>query len=295
MTYAQILAGGVSFQLYNKTTNAVVPTSVSDGGGYIEITEDATSDHNTIYKIDQFVGAVSEITLYTEGDSAKTYALLGASQNEDVVAIRLFETETIISGESTYFVYAEINGKMYIPYIKSEDAEFRIRTSGTEIVSTDVFELTNMETVFPKTKVTILENGGIVQFDEFNNTRVQSTERVYVVYEEDFSTNDPWKYGQDGFFATEYGIMLRVNGIWHMLAWNGSSCSVESPGINLYGGGSNIYKETNPQLIADVVSSTPLAEAKQNLTESFGITFGEDIIVADNRDGEGIEPFYPMI
>lgn len=296
MTYAQILAGAVSFQLYNKSTNAVVPTSISDGGGYIEITEDATSDHNTVYKIDQFNGAVSEITLYTEGDSAKTYALLGASFDENVHSVRTFSIDQVFGDDTYNFISVEIDGKMYLPGIRSEsdilpvigvNGRFEEFADGNYIEDSSVFPVIDV----------ILEDdpslgeGAIMKIPSFGNITTEARNCIKIVYKRNYDNDEPWRYGQDGIFFTEHGAFIRVNGINHLIVLGEESIGLGAPGASMAGDDGDIYTSQNPQLIIDCENLEQKETAKRNIEDEFGITFGEDILVADNTDGDNVQPF----
>lgn len=298
MTYAQILAGGVSFQLYNKSTNAVVPTSISDGGGYIEITEDATSDHNTIYKIDQFNGAVSEITLYTEGESAKTYALLGASQNEDVVAVRLFTQPTSWNGGEVNIVYAEINGKLYIPYVEDDQDWIRLNAVSPGIETVEDDNINGFSMLFPKTKVEIVESTipGVydsIKFLEFNDATANINRANEVVYKESYDGDEPWRFGQDGYFEGMYLSFVRINGINHAIVIDGTAASPEDPGIHPVGSEQNVYNTPGIKLECAWSAGSPIAQAKANETEEYGLEFGNDLEAVNGVLADVSGPFEP--
>lgn len=296
MTYAQILAGGVSFQLYNKSTNAVVPTSISDGDGYIEITEDATSDHNTIYKIDQFVGAVSEITLYTEGDSAKTYALLGASQNEDVVAVRLFTQAISWAGGEINVVYAEVNGKLYIPYVEDGEDWKRLNAVSPGIETVEDDNINGFGMLFPKTKVEIVESTtpGVtdsIKFLQFNDTTANISSANAVIYKNSYDGDEPWRFGQDGLFTTVYGIFIRVNGTNHMISLNGSTFDIAEYGIFCQNSENGVYNVAEPIIEGSFDENMAVESAKNNLNNEYGLTFGDNITANRGSIGDVISPF----
>lgn len=296
MTYAQILAGGVSFQLYNKSTNAVVPTSVSDGGGYIEITEDATSDHNTIYKIDQFVGAVSEITLYTEGDSAKTYALLGASQNEDVVAIRLFTQTQPFGGESKKFVFAEINGRLYIPYVGGENSELRIVDTGQAFYADPDTDMWGFSTLFPKTRVEIVHDeqqaeDTIIRFKAFKDNEANYANTIEVVYREEYDGNEPWRFGQDGVFKVGDYYVIRLDGKFDLLATGSQSAKLLELGLISPDNPNGIYDIDHPTINGDVTNFQPIGQAIAELQETYGIVIEHVLNISQGTIGEIVNPF----
>lgn len=296
MTYAQILAGGVSFQLYNKSTNAVVPTSVSDGDGYIKITEDATSDHNTVYKIDQFNGALSEITLYTEGDSAKTYALLGASQNEDVVAIRLFTQAIDWQGGEVNVVYAEVNGKLYIPYVEDGEDWKRLNAVSPVIGTVEDDNINGFSMLFPKTKVEIVESTtpGItdsIKFLQFNDTTINISSANAVVYKNSYDGDEPWRFGQDGLFTTIYGIFIRINGTNHLITFNGNSVDIAENYIFCQNSENGVYSVAEPTIKGSFKENTSAENAKDSLYHENDLTFGEDITANNGTNGDVISPF----
>lgn len=295
MTYAQILAGGVSFQLYNKSTNAVVPTSVSDGGGYIEITEDATSDHNTIYKIDQFNGAVSEITLYTEGDSAKTYALLGASQNEDVVAIRLFTQAIEWQGGEVNVVYAEINGKLYIPYVEDGMDWKRLNAVSPGIETVEDDNINGFSMLFPKTKVEIVESTtpGIndsIKFLQFNDTTANISSANEIVYKETYDGDEPWRFGQDGWFQAAETVM-RINGKWYLVANETNAMDTDEAGAFVVDHPDGVYSTANPKISMMYSLGNPIELAIQRLREVNGIEITGTIEVIEQTMADVISPF----
>lgn len=296
MTYAQILAGGLSFQLYNKSTNAVVPTSVSDGGGYIEITEDATSDHNTVYKIDHFVGAVSEITLYTEGDSAKTYALLGASFDDSAHSIRTFSAAYQTGADTYKYVFVEIDGKMYLPGVKSgEDFQPINDANGRFEVIEDTSYIKG-NSVFPIIEVVIEDDqeigeGAKMKVPSIDNIEAEADNCIEIIYKEEYNNDEPWRYNQDGFFYLGDGWAIRINGVWHAIANNVYTIVMLSSATNLENS-EDIYKTANPSLVMDVESSgTNLTSWKTEKESEFGITFANDIPVVRQSDGDNLQPF----
>ena len=296
MTYAQILAGAVSFQLYNKSTNAVVPTSISDGGGYIEITEDATRDHNTVYKIDQFNGAVSEITLYTEGDSAKTFALLGASFDDSLHTIRTFSAAYEMGGDTYKYVFVEIDGKMYLPGIKSE-ADFRPinYVDGRFEVNQDTSYIKG-GSVFPIIEAVLEDGEGTkMKVPSIDNIEAEASDCIEIVYKEEYNNDEPWRYGQDGFFYLGDGWAIRVNGVWHAIVAENEgdlySLLVLSGAANLEDS-EDIYKTANPSLVMDAEpSGTSLSSWKTEKESDFGITFANDIPLVRKNDGDNLQPF----
>lgn len=296
MTYAQILAGAVSFQLYNKSTNAVVPTSISDGDGYIEITEDATSDHNTIYKIDQFNGAVSEITLYTEGDSAKTYALLGASFDDSLHTIRTFSAAYDGGSDAMKYVFVEIDGKMYLPGVKSGDDYMSIKeVDGRFEVNQDTSYIKG-GSVFPIIEVVLEDGDGAkMKVPSIDNIEAKASDCIEIVYKEEYNNDEPWRYGQDGFFYLGDGWAIRINGVWHAIAsgteGNLYSILVLSGAANLEDS-EDIYKTANPSLVMDAeASGTSLSSWKTEKESDFSITFANDIPLVRKSDGDNLQPF----
>lgn len=300
MTYAQILAGGVSFQLYNKSTNAVVPTSVSDGGGYIEITEDATSDHNTIYKIDQFAGAVSEITLYTEGDSAKTYALLGASQNKDVVDIRLFTQTTDWQEGEINIVYAEVNGKLYIPYVEDGEDGKRLNAVSPGIETVEDDNIKGFPSLFPKTRVEIIESTttGIndsIKFLEFNDATANISSANQVVYKNSYDGDEPWRFGQDGLFVIGSFAAIRKNGEWYILARNDLACQLDEFGAFCVNSENGIYNVEEPQISGQFASDETIVAAKNTIRNTYGIDIQKEMAVTGTLIGEVQAPFEILV
>lgn len=296
MTYAQILAGGVSFQLYNKSTNAVVPTSVSDGDGYIEITEDATSDRNTIYKIDQFVGAVSEITLYTEGDSAKTYALLGASQNEDVIAIRLFTQAISWAGGEVNVVYAEVNGKLYIPYVEDGADWKRLNAVSPGIETVENDNINGFGMLFPKTKVEIVESTtpGIndsIKFLQFNDTIANISGANEVVYKESYDGDEPWRFGQDGLFVMGAYTAIRKNGEWYLLTNNNMACQLDDLGTFCENSENGIYNVEEPQISGAFSSDESAEAAKNTIRDTYGIDMQKEMAITGRVIADTLSPF----
>lgn len=296
MTYAQILAGGVSFQLYNKSTNAVVPTSVSDGGGYIEITEDATSDHNTIYKIDQFEGAVSEITLYTEGDSAKTYALLGASQNEDVVAVRLFTLATSWEEGEINVVYAEINGKLYIPYVEDGEDWRRLNAVSPGIENVEDDNINGFSMLFPKTKVEIVESttpglNDSIKFLQFNDAIANISSANEIVYKESYDGDEPWRFGQDGLFVMGSYTTIRKNGEWYLLTNNNQACQLDELGTFCENSENGIYNVENPQISGAFSSDESAVAAKNTIRDTYGIDIQKEMTITGAIIADVSSPF----
>lgn len=296
MTYAQILAGGVSFQLYNKSTNAVVPTSISDGGGYIEITEDATSDHNTIYKIDQFVGAVSEITLYTEGDSAKTYALLGASQNEDVVVVRLFTQAISWQGGEINVVYAEINGKLYVPYVEDNGDWKRLNAVSPGIETVEDDNINGFYMLFPKTKVEIVESTtpGVtdsIKFLQFNDTTANISDANEVVYKESYDGDEPWRFGQDGFFTIGKYSALRIKGEFYLITQQGFAGELNELGVFVENSENGVYDVQTPEIAGDFSTEDSKILAKETILRDFGIDIQKELIVSETIIADVASPF----
>lgn len=296
MTYAQILAGGVSFQLYNKSTNAVVPTSISDGDGYIEITEDATSSHNTIYKIDEFVGAVSEITLYTEGDSAKTYALLGASQNEDVVTIRLFTQAISWAGGEVNVVYAEVNGKLYIPYVEDGEDWKRLNAVSPGIETIEDDNINGFSMLFPKTKVEIVESTtpGVtdsIKFLQFNDTTANISGANEVVYKKSYDGDEPWRFGQDGLFIIGAWACIRKNGEWYLMTRNDKAAQLDELNTFCVNSENGIYDTEEPQISGTYSFDDQAILAKNTIRDTYGIDIQKEMTASENVIGDVMSPF----
>lgn len=296
MTYAQILAGAVSFQLYNKSTNAVVPTSVSDGGGYIEITEDATSDHNTVYKIDQFNGAVSEITLYTEGDSAKTYALLGASYNEGVHSIRGFRC----SLETDYsYVVLEIDGRIYLPYSTSDQYEKLINWNNTLFESNGEIEMAGFIPMIPKVAVEINADFDELTIPSFDNLTIGSDELTEITNAQGIINNKI-----DGVIFTPDGIVICVNGVYKLLSTNGANVAVSvTPSragwqaVDRSHNVTTIYDSSlsGIEYEGDVVTDGGTLElAKQDIEDEYGITIADGYFTCNEAGADGMPAIWQL-
>lgn len=296
MSYQQLLAGGLTFQLYNKQTNSIIPSSISDGGGYLEIVEDADDSHDTIYKIDQFAGAKTEITLYTEGQSAATYALMAVSQNEGIHSIRTFSAAFEVAGDTVKNVFVEIDGKMYLPGIKSGQDYIPINDVDGQFEEMAVSSYITGGSVFPFIPVTLeddpnLGEGAIMVIPSIDNIRTYARDCIEIFYKESYQNDEPWKYGQDGFFYLGDGWAIRVNGIWHAIADDLYTVLMMSGAANLKDS-EDIYKTANPSLVMDVESSgINLTSWKTEKEEDFGITFGNDIPVVEKVDGDNVQPF----
>lgn len=297
MSYQQLLAGGLTFQLYNKQTNTIIPSSISDGGGYLEIVEDADDSHDTIYKIDQFAGAKTEITLYTEGQSAATFALMAVSQNEGVHSVRTFCIAHEISGDTYKYVSVEIDGKMYLPGIRNGNDLIPINDNDGNFEEMPNANYIDGGSVFPLIEVTLeddpnLGEGAIMKIPSVGNITTEARHCIEIFYKDAYSNDQPWRYGQDGFFYIDGGWCLRVNGIWHPIEFNGKAVNIDTAeAINILGDGTDIYRNPTDELVMDVTASTGIDQWIESVEAEYGINFGDSYIVSETRDGDNIQPF----
>lgn len=298
MSYQQLLAGGLTFQLYNKQTNSIIPSSISDGGGYLEIVEDADDSHDTIYKIDQFAGSKTEITLYTEGQSAATYALMAVSQNEGIHSIRTFSIAHEITGDTYKYVTVEIDGKMYLPGIRNGNDLIPINEVDGNFEEMPNANYIDGGSVFPLIEVTLeddpnLGEGAIMKIPSFGNITTEARNCIEVIFKQSYSNDEPWKYGQDGFFWLESGWALRVNGEWRAISLNGKTVVYDgADGVNINVAGSDIYKSPSAELNMVVAENNDINLFKEMAAEEWGITFANDINVSETTDGDNVQPFF---
>lgn len=296
MSYQQLLAGGLTFQLYNKQTNTIIPSSISDGDGYLEIVEDATDSHDTIYKIDQFAGAKTEITLYTEGQSAATYALMAVSQNEGVHSVRSFNIAREINGDTWRLVSLEIDGKMYIPTVLAEGDHCMVNMNDASFEPAFDFPVDGYDTVFPFIDVQLkndeqLGDGYAMVIPSLGNIETASDDSIWLAYKETYENDEPWKYGQDGIFATIYGAFIRINGVNHLITKLGGSVDINNTNISVTEANQTIYTNGNHSLRADVETNVDIAIAKERMSAELGLTFGSDIEIGESVDADCIQPF----
>ena len=297
VTYEQLAAGAVEFQLYNRNTNALIPTDILRVGDHIEIREKETGGDESPYTIDRYDGARSEIVLTGDGQATRIWGLMGASFNDSVHSIRTFAITRENGPDSLKFVYVEVDGKMYIPYIldgsdhvpvADVDGHFELMADNTYIVG---------NTVFPYLQVELeddpnLGEGAIMKVPSIDNVTTEARHCIEVFYKAEYQNDYPWRYGQDGIFYLDQGWAIRVSGIWHAIVMENKCVNIDqSDHINLYDHAGGIYTAQNPKLIMDATVNEGIQEFKQDAEETYGITFGDDIEVAEAVDGDDPQPF----
>lgn len=296
VTYEQLAAGAVEFQLYNRQTNALIPTDILRVGDHIEIREKETGGDESPYTIDRYDGARSEIVLTGDGQATRIWGLMGASFNDSVHSVRTFFITREIAGDTHKLVNVEVDGKMYIPFVKEGNENVPIGMNDGEFYPDLDFSVGGLETVFPFIEV-VIENsqsqgdGYALKIPSIDNITTLANDAIEVIYDGEYEENTPWKYGQDGIFNTFRGNFIRVNGVNRLITIENRAASIANLKASLGQTGGNIYTVNNATLKMEVAPEWDIETAKQNMLDNWGLEFGEDIIVSESIDMDVIQPF----
>ena len=297
VTYEQLAAGAVEFQLYNRQNNALIPTDILRVGDHIEIREKETGGDESPYTIDKYDGARSEIVLTGDGQATRIWGLMGASFNDSVHSVRTFSLNREFGQNNYKFVAVEIDGKIYLPGVASGpdilpvvevDGHFETYHDASYIDGGSIFPLITV----------VLENdpnlgeGSIMKIPTFDNITTEARNCIEIFYKEEYDNDEPWKYGQDGIFYIAQYWAMRVNGIWHAIAKDGKAVII-GPALQMGmgTGGSDIYKNPSAGIVCDCELSINVETYKENVEAEYGITFAEDILVTEMVDGDNFQPF----
>lgn len=298
VTYEQLAAGAVEFQLYNRNTNALIPTDILRVGDHIEIREKETGGDESPYTIDRYDGARSEITLTGDGQATRIWGLMGAAFNDSIHSIRTFCYGREIAGNTYKVVNVEIDGKMYLPGVRSGQDYTPINDVDGNFETIEDLTYIKEASVFPVIEVVLeddpqLGQGAIMRVPTIGNITTLSRDCIEVIFKEEYDNDEPWRFGQDGIFQLNAGIAIRVNGIWHAIEHNGNSVEFNvALGVNMANTNGDIYTTAVPQLQMDVADGDPINSFKEAAEENFGIQFAENIVVAEMIDGDNIQPFF---
>lgn len=185
---------------------------------------------------------------------------------------------------------------MYLPGVKSgEDIIPIANVDGRFEVIQDANYIKG-NSVFPIIEVVVeddhtLGEGAKMKVPSIDNIEAEADNCIDIIYKEEYNNDEPWKYGQDGFFYLGDGWAIRINGIWHAIEYESYTIINLSGAVNLEDS-EDIYKTSNPSSIMDVEGSgTSLTRWKTEKESDFGITFANDITVAENSDGDNLQPF----
>lgn len=296
VTYEQLAAGAVEFQLYNRNTNALIPTGFLRVGDHIKIQEKETGGDESPYTIDRYNGASSEIVLTGDGQATRIWGLMGASFNDDVIVVRSFQIDRTIAGDTWKLVSVEINGRMYIPYIEDGTDKIPVNYLDGSFEKAATLNYPDSNSIFPLVKVipaNDLAEGESSKFTipNFDNVEVKAVDTIEVSYDGDLETNAPWRFGQDGIFTVVNGSFIRVNGVNRAIIFENEVVGIDDLGMSLGSDTGNIYKHPNATLIASCEKLGIPANWKENMYEDFGLEFGPDILISENINGEDIQPF----
>lgn len=296
VTYEQLAAGAVEFQLYNRQTNALIPTDILRVGDHIEIREKETGGDESPYTIDKYDGARSEIVLTGDGQATRIWGLMGASFNDDIIAVRSFQIARTIAGDNFSLVTVEINGRMHLPYVEDGADKVPVNYNDGSFELAAGLNYPDSNPVFPLVKVIPGDDwnqgeGSKFTVPDFDNVEVKAVDTLEVSYAGDFETRAPWRFGQDGVFNLQDGSFIRVNGINRAIVVRNEIANFDDTAIALVGDAGNIYLHPNASLNAACDVNGSPETFKEMMHEEYGLDFGPDILVTDTSGGEDIQPF----
>lgn len=298
VTYEQLAAGAVEFQLYNRQTNALIPTDILRVGDHIEIREKETGGDESPYTIDKFDGARSEIVLTGDGQATRIWGLMGASFNDSVHSVRSFSIRRFVAGSDDKIVTVEIDGKMYLPAVKEGSDHLPINDVDGSFETLDGGNYIIGASVFPIIEVVLEDDpnygeGARMKIPSIDNLTAEARDTIEVFFRQSYDNNEPWKYGQDGFFWLGGGWALRVNGEWRAISYNGKSVLYDGAmEVNINVAGSDIYRSPEAQLNMAIAEGDDINLFKEEASEDYGITFANDIIVNETTNGDNVQPFF---
>ena len=285
MSYEQLKAGAAKFQLYFKVTNSLVPTTVVESGGRLVVQVIAPDNNIDVYYIDPFAGQQTTIALYTENNSARDYNLYDVTLDTTVHTVRGFRCE---NGTNFSYVFLEIDGKLYMPYLNGDQDQTAINWNDSEFEASGDMMFEGFSTLFPTVGVDIEENGGSLLIPSLGNISIASEDCIEITEAAEVFENKA-----DGIISTQSGMLIIINGTMHVLTKDNTHGVVMNSGFADAGFAAcdndqeyinNVYDSRFNQIAAEGTFSETtrsIAEVKETLESGYGIQItGEPITLA---------------
>lgn len=260
-----------------------MPSGIVVQAGKVGVCIDPGATDRVVYWIDEFAGARTEIALYTEGQSAATYNLYDATLDETVHGIRGFKCNL---GTDFDYVFLEIDGRLYMPYASDDVAETLINWNDDTFENAGDLEMAGFIPIVPKVEVEYSGESTVLRVPSFGNIEIEADELTEIT-----DATTAFEAHVDGIIPTENGIVLSINGVYHILSDDGENISVPNTGDyttigwaayksgNL--GMSTIY-DTDFRSIriegTELIAGALVEEAKNSIETDFGITLADDYI-----------------
>lgn len=272
----------MNFSIYNKTNNTIVPSGIVVQAGKVGVCIDPGGTDRVIYWIDEYAGARTEISLYTEGQSAATYNLYDAVLDERVHGIRGFRCNLDTDFD---YVFLEIDGQLYMPYASDDVAETLVNWNDDTFENAGDLEMAGFNTIVPKIAVEYSGESTVLRVPSFGNIEIAADELIEVT-----DAEKAIDAHVDGVIPTEFGWIACINGKYYALSNDGlhivqfvdglvncAICGADNSGSSLI----TMYDTGFAKIVQEglvFTNNNNLAAAKVAIAEDFGITLEEGYI-----------------
>lgn len=274
----------------------MVPTTVIELRGRLIVRVITPTTFIDVYYIDRFSGQQTEITLYTENHSAADYNLYDVTLDTSVHGIRGFMCNLNTDFD---YVFLEIDGRLYMPYASDDVAETLINWNDDTFEYAGDLEMAGFNTIVPKIAVEFDEEGTVMRVPSFGNIEIGADELIEIT-----GAETAFEAHVDGIIPTEYGIVLGINGIYHIISDDGADCTILSDSLyssaawaayksgNL--GMGTIYDTDFHEIRiegGELIGGLSIEQAKNSIEEDFGITLADDYIPIAEGAADILGPF----
>lgn len=235
-----------------------------------------------VYYIDRFAGQQTDITLYTENNSAANYNLYDVTLDTSVHGIRGFKCNL---GTDFDYVFLEIDGRLYMPYASDDVAETLINWSDDTFENAGDIEMAGYKTIVPKIEVEYSVESTVLKVPSFGNIEIGADELIELT-----QASEVIEANVDGIIPTEYGWMACINGKYYLLSNDGlhvvkfvdelvatAICGTDNSGSTL----KTIYDTGFAKIMQEGLefnNNNDLSGAREAITGDYGITLEEGYI-----------------
>lgn len=273
-----------------------MPSGIVVENDKVGVCIDPGAAYRVIYWIDEFAGARTEIALYTEGQSAATYNLYDATLDETVHGIRGFKCNLDTDFD---YVFLEIDGRLYMPYASDDVAETLVNWNDDTFENAGDLEMAGFNTIVPKIAVEYSGESTVMRVPSFGNIEIAADELIEIT-----DARTAFEAHVDGIIPTEYGIVLGINGIYHIISDDGVDATIVGDGLYssiawaAYKSGNqgmcNIYDTDFHEIRiegSELANDEAVEQAKNSIETDFGITLADDYIPIAEGAADIVGPF----
>ena len=273
-----------------------MPSTVVESGGRLIVQVIAPDNNIDVYYIDRFAGQQTDITLYTENNSAASYNLYDVTLDTSVHGIRGFKCNL---GTDFDYVFIEIDGRLYMPYASDDVAETLINWNDDTFEYAGDLEMAGFKPIVPKIEVEFSGEASALSVPSFGNIQIGADELIEIT-----NASEAFEAHVDGIIPTDYGTVVGINGIYHIISDDGVDCAILSTGsysaiawaaYKSGGLGMGTIYDTDFHEIriegGELGSGASIENAKNSFESDFGITLADDYIPIAEGAADIIGPF----